>query len=264
MSLTLGGVEPSSSSAVKAAHTNSKTTPNPNQPMGTLKSGGAPSMDYVSGILSRVIRPMEFRDLEPQEMQDIDLPKIEVHRVEPLDRPHPDQVEARSYDTVEVRSLELVEALEVERLDIRQFDFPDPAELRPQDLKDFGRPYVEGPDIMTIEASELKPAVRFEDLFFQPREYLQAETYDPVEFETVSPEPYRGQKAQYLDVADPDTYNNEARGPELHPRAALAYQDRLQVVHKFSHDSMSHFHYHYQAVPADDVPAHRDRSVYLG
>ena len=161
---------------------------------------------------------MEFRDLEPQELQDIDLPEIEVHRVEPLDRPHPDQVEARSYDTVEVRSLELVEALEVERLDIRQFDFPDPAELRPQDLKDFGRPYVEGPDIMTIEASELKPAVRFEDLFFQPREYLQAETYDPVEFETVSPEPYRGQKAQYLDVADPDTYNNEARGPELHPQ----------------------------------------------
>ncbi len=258
MSTALGGANPISP-AGKPANPNPISTPG--SPAAAY--GGVPAADYVTGILSREMKPAEIREFSPRDFREFDPQEIRVCRPEPLDQPEPDKVKIRSFDTVEYRSLARVEAREVERLDIRQFDFPDPAELRPRELKDFSRPSVEGPEMAAIEASELKPALRFEDLFFQPRDYIQPEPFEPAEIETIKAEPYRGQTAQYLDVADPDTYNNEARGPKLHPRAAQAYQDRDRVIHKYSHQAMSHWHYHYQAVPADDVPAPRDRSVHL-
>jgi hypothetical protein len=67
----------------------------------------------------------------------------------------------------------------------------------------------------------------------------------------------------HVDLPGAGAYRQPIRPLLLEASVAEAYRDTTIVSHTYEHQPMSHFHYHYQAVPVDDIPPPRNRNVHL-
>ncbi len=173
-----------------------------------------------------------------------------------------------------------------EPIPVRISNSRPPERFKPQELKVPEVGPVQAPEISSVDPRGLKPKSGFEEMFFKPKEIRN---FRPAELVDVDPKLTelsvgageaaaavqaakasapeirvpQGQKVEVMDLPDQDTYRYQPRIAEISPRVGEAYRKKEQVIHTFSHDSISHWHYHYNPVPADDVQPPRNRSIVL-
>ncbi len=255
MSVTLGA------SAIRTA-LSTPLRPTLVQPRTPRSAIAAQTMPETREVPSREIRPKEMKEAAPLRFQEIE--PQELHSRDPKlpDPPSPETLSVRTSKTLE------------------------PIQSRPREPKDLEPEPFRELELTPLDPRELKPRLRYEEMFFRPRALRDVEPFAradlaPAELKApregwarmkeidtprvaVSGEPHpRGETVPLLDLPDSETYRHTPRVQEINPRLAQSYKGKYQVVHKYSHEPMSHWHYHYNPVPADDVQPVRNRNVVL-